>query len=251
MDKFFIRFCLQRMQGAIGEVFPYECIMDASAEDILSFMQECKEWQHKRADEISSTMNLSALIDKKVLFVGDSLTADRLGYRGIVTKAAKLNPYNAAISGAISTDMLRYLKDRIQEFNPDIISVMIGTNDSLIIADEKNLVSKNEYEKNIEKIICIGKDSGAMVMISTIPPTDELKFKSPNKANNNANITEYCDIIRKQAIKQNAILNDFADEVKNESIEKIIENDGIHLTPYGQTALAKRWLKTLLRSLGT
>ena len=246
MDKFFIRFCLQRMEGALEENFPYECIMDASKKEILSFLDECDSWQQKQADRISLTMNLAELNGKKVLFVGDSLTADRLGYRGIVTKAAKLTGYNAAISGAISTDMFRYLKDHIQKFNPDIVSIMIGTNDSLIIADEKNLVSKEEYDCNLEKIIDISKESGAKIIISTIPPTDEERFKSPNKSNNNHNIGIYCDIIRNKAKKYGIILNDFAEFVKVLSLEQIIEDDGIHLTKQGQVYLAESWLNALV-----
>ena len=248
MDKFFIRFCLQRMEGLLDENFPYECIMDTTAEEVSSFIHECEKWQQKQADNISSSIDLTALYGRKVLFVGDSLTADRLGYRGIVTKAAQIDGYNAAISGAISADMLRYLKDHIQAFNPDIISVMIGTNDSLIIADEKNLVGKEEYGSNIEKIISVGKASGAQVIISTIPPIDEKRFNSPNKANNNLNIDAYCNIIREKA-KNGAILNDFAESAKDNSLEQIIENDGVHLTPYGQAFLAKCWLETVLGNI--
>ncbi len=248
MDKFYIRFCLQRMQGAVEENFPYECIMDASAEEISSFINECDEWQGRQADEICASMKLGELKGKRVLFVGDSITADRMSYRGIVTKAAQLVEYNAAISGAVSTDMFRHLKQYIQNFNPDIISIMIGSNDSLIIADKKNLVSKREYEDNIEKIIHISKESGAKVMISTIQPVDEKRFNSPNKTNNNANITDYCNIIRNQAMKNNISLNDFADAIKDESIKKLIENDGVHLTPYGQSCLAKQWLNTIIET---
>lgn len=250
MDKFFIRFNLQRMEGALNENFPFECIMDdATTEEITAFIDECEEWQQKQADNISSEIDLSKLHGKRVLFVGDSLTADRLSYRGIVCKAAKINGYNAAISGAISADMYRYLQDHIQAFNPDIISVMIGTNDSLIITDEKNLVSKNEFENNIEKILRIGKASGAAVIISTIPPTDEKGFELLNTSNNNTNIADYCDIIRKEALKEKVILNDFSKRMENIPLEKIIENDGVHLTRYGQACLAECLINTLIDNI--
>ena len=246
MDKFFIRFSLQRMQGGLGEAFPYECIMDATHEKITAFINECEHRQQEEADKLRSKTDISKIKGKKVLFVGDSITADRLGYRGIVTKAAGFNSFNAAISGAVSTDMFRFIKDNIQNFNPDIISVMIGTNDSLIIADEKNLVSKEEYEKNIEQILSISKKSGAKVLISTLPPTDEKRFNSPNKANNNANIGDYCEIIRKIAKKHDVILNDFFEKSQSEKLEKIIEDDGIHLTPYGQSFFAECWLDAII-----
>lgn len=248
MDTFFIRFCLQRMEGALKEDFPYECIMEASKEEVSSFLAECNAWQQEQADEIGFVMNLAELNGKKVLFVGDSLTADRFGYRGIVTKAAKLTSYNTAISGAISTDMFRYLQDHIQMYNPEIISILIGTNDSLIIAGEKNLVSKEEYGVNLEKIIAISKRSGAKVIISTLPPTDEEKFKSPNKSNNNHNIGMYCDIIRNKAQEYGVMLNDFAESVKGLPLKEILEDDGVHLTKFGQAYLAKAWLDTIVNN---
>lgn len=248
MDKFFLRYYLQRMQGVLGENFPYECIMDASKEEISSFIEECDTWQQEQARIICKSLDTSPLHGKKVLFVGDSLTADRLGYRGIVTKAACLNAHNAAISGAISPDMLRYLPDRISAFKPEIISVMIGTNDSLIVAGEKNLVSLEEYEQNIEKIVVLAKASQAQVVLSTIPPTDEKRFGSYERSNNNVNIGKYCDIVRAVSCRCGAVLNDFANEIMDEPLENIIENDGVHLTRYGQARFAQKWMNTLLES---
>lgn len=246
MDKFFVRFALQRSLGTFGETFPYESIMKAEDGEIEAFIEECDAWQKKQAEEISTLMDLKSLNGKRVLFVGDSITADRLGYRGIVTKAAGFESLNAAISGAVSSDMLRCIKDNAVSFKPEIVSVMLGTNDSLIIADEKNLVSLEEYENNLDVIIRICKESGASVIISTPPPTDEKRFAITYKSNNNYNIRRYCDVIRKLAKKHSVLLNDFSEIIKNEPLEEILEPDGIHLTSYGHRKFAEKWIETAL-----
>ncbi len=245
MDKFFIRFCLQRSQGTFGNEFPYEHFMNAEKEEIDAFLSECEDWTGEQADKLCSELDLTKLRSKKVMFLGDSLTADRLSYRAIVTKAGELTPCNAAISGAVSTDMLRCLRDNLLGFKPDIISIMIGTNDSLFVADGINLVSPDEYRRNLDALISIGKDTGAEVVVSTLPPVVEERIKMATKTNNNRNVEAYCEIIREVAAKHNAILNDFFKEAKKLPAEKIIETDGVHLTPYGHSKFAYFWLEKL------
>ena len=108
MDKFFIRFIMQRSIGSFEDNnFRYDYFMEGKKEEIDSFIKECEDWQKSRAEVLAGKYDLKALHGKRILYVGDSITADRLGYRGITTYAAKLNAYNAAISAAQSTDMLR------------------------------------------------------------------------------------------------------------------------------------------------
>ena len=249
MDKFFIRFCLQRSQGTFGNDFPYEHFMDGAEEEIAGFIEECEAWVQKQADELVSQIDLSKLRSKKVMFLGDSLTADRFSYRAIITKAAYLTSHNGAISGSVSTDMLRCIRDNLLGFKPDIISIMSGTNDSIFIDDGINLVSRDEYRRNLDALVTISKNAGAEVILSTIPPVVDKRIKMATKTNNNRNITDYCGIIREVSEKHGIILNDFSKEAEKLSAEKIIEIDGIHLTPYGQKAFAECWIKTILKYL--
>lgn len=250
LNGFYIRFSLQRMEGTVSEDFPYETIMEGTtAEEVAEYINWCDSWQKEQADILSEKFDTSKLHGKKIVFVGDSITADRLGYRGIVTKAADMVSSNLAISGAISTDMFRYLPDRLQYFKPEIVSVMIGTNDSLIVAGERNLVRKEEYRDNIAEIIKLSKQSGATVIISTIPPTDESRFPAGNSSNNNANIEEYCEIVREEAEKYGAILNDFSKEAKSKDLGQLMLYDGIHLDKSGQVFFAECWLKTVLEAI--
>ncbi|MBR5271673.1 MAG: hypothetical protein IKV64_05780 [Clostridia bacterium] len=249
MDKFFIRFRLQSSFGTFGEEFPYESIMETTPQEVAAFIREGEEWQQEQAKNLNAAMDIKVLQNKKVMFVGDSITADRLSYRGIVTKAAKLNECNASVSGAVTTNMLLTFENHLLSFNPEIVSVMLGTNDSLIISGKKNFVSKQEYADNLDAIISLSKEAGAKIILTTPPPIDEKRFNFQYRENNNSNIKDYCDIIRKKAAEHGVILNDFADKAKNEDFEKIIENDGVHLTPCGQALLAKEWLCTLIQNI--
>ena len=91
MDKFFIRFRLQSSFGTFGEEFPYESIMETTPQEVAAFIREGEESQQEQAKNLNAAMDMQILHNKKVMFIGDSITADRLSYRGIVTKAAKLN----------------------------------------------------------------------------------------------------------------------------------------------------------------
>ena len=252
MDKFFIRFIMQRSLGAFDDNnFNYEYFMDGSQEEIDEFIKECDEWQKTQADILAKKFDLHKLHNKKILYVGDSITADRLGYRGITTFAAKFNAYNAAISGAHSTDMLRYLYDHIKISKPDIISVMIGTNDALIIANGKNVVSPEEYRHNLSEIIRISKETGAVVIVSTLPPANEKLFAENFDTNSskltNDSIDRLSAIIRDEAKNKNVILNDVAKILKHYDVNKIIEKDSIHLTKLGQSIFAENWIDSIIK----
>ncbi len=252
MNEFFLRFILQRMIGVFDDdLFKYEYVMDASKEEIDGFIMQCRNWQMEQAEMLKREMDLTVLHNKKVLYVGDSITADRYGYRGITTFAAEFDSYNAAVSGATSLDMLRFLKDNIANSSPEIISIMIGTNDSLIIANGKNLVSPDEYRKNISEMLCISKQVTDKVIISTLPPANEEAFCKTHDTNfsnlTNKSIDVLSEIVREEAAKHNVLLNDVANVLRKCDFNEIVEEDGIHLTKTGQRIYAAQWLKSALK----
>ncbi len=250
---FFLRYSLQRMCGTFGEnQFDSKELLGINQEYIDNYIRECDNYVDEKAKMLAKKYNTSSINGKSVLFIGDSMTQDRVGYRSIVTKAAGLKAKNIAISGATSTDMLRLTYENIKGYKPEVVSVMIGTNDAYIYGGElkKSLVDADEYRKNIESILRDAKESGAAVVISTIPPMDEQKYaggyNTEVKTNNNLNISEYNKKVRDEAEKNGAILIDLENALKKESGE-MIEPDGIHLTRAGQVVMAELWIKAIER----
>lgn len=252
---FFLRFSLQRMGGVLDDDWFDSCDkIKITKEEIESFILECHKKQQLTAEKLIKKYGekMTVLEGKKVLFVGDSLTTDRLGYRGIITKAARLNSKNVSYSGATSVDMYRYLYGHIIDFEPEIISVMIGTNDAMghCGKNRESIVSKDEYRRNIRGILESSKQSGARVLITTIPQLDEEAFLQTSDVrimkNDDKNIAEYNKIVRKEAIAAGVELIDLESTLKEISKRGIYEPDGIHLSTEGQEILADLWLEKAL-----
>ena len=246
---FFLRYSLQRMCGTFGEnEFDSKELLCVGQDYIDEFIAECDRYCETETAKLADKYDTSYLSGKRVLFIGDSLTQDRVGYRPIVTKTADITAKSVAISGATSTDMLRLAYEAIRGFKPDIVSLMIGTNDAYIYGGQikKSLVSTEEYRQNIAGIISDAKASGAAVIVSAIPPMDERKYSDMHnvavKSNSNANIAGYNNIVRIEAA--DVMLVDLENAVKSASGE-MIEPDGIHLNRAGQLVLADLWIKTI------
>ena len=253
MDEiFFVRFSLQQSIGIFGEnQFTCDDIIAESKEQIAQYIAECKDWQEEQAKELRAKYDtIGKLSGKKVLYVGDSLTADRLSYRGITTEAANLDAHSSAVSGATSIDMLRSIYGELRKAEPEIVSILIGNNDCFFVGGKEkvNLVSKEEYQRNLKEMITICKQYGAFVMVVTLQDTyyanDEIK------ENNTANIAEYNSIIQNVVKETDAVLVDLNHELKIANAEKELEPDGVHLNKKAQRILADLWLKTLIENVG-
>ncbi|MBE7049204.1 MAG: hypothetical protein E7394_00350 [Ruminococcaceae bacterium] len=252
MNEFFIRFNLQDMVFSFQtEDFYNEKKMQASKEDVDKFIEECKNWQKEKADILKKEIDLSPLHGKRILYIGDSITAERTSYRGITTYAADFEATNGAISGATSVDMLRFLKENIKKSDAEIISIMIGTNDSGLITGGLSIVSPDEYRRNIREILRISKEKTDKVMISTLPPLNEEIICKTNNLLFDGRFQKMKDvmseIVREESERAGVLLNDVALHMKDMDKGVILEEDGTHLTKEGQFIYARNWLLNILK----
>ncbi len=249
--RFFVRFSLQRMGGTLDDDdFNSKDMIKISDEEIEKLTKEFHTKQQEIAQELACKYKegIKKLEGKKVLFVGDSQTADRMGYRGIVTKAAKLNSVNMSFSGSTSTDMYRFIYEKITVNKPELIFVMIGSNDAFAHSGkEKNrLVSSEEYRRNIFGILKNCVDSGTRTLVSTIPQFDRDSFlKTPDAAfkdNDDEAIAKYNQIVREAAASTGAELIDLEAVLKTMPKTGLYEPDGVHMSINGHKILADLWL---------
>lgn len=256
-EIFFVRFSLQQSCGIFGaNQFDCNDIISETKEQVAQYIAECSKWQEQKAEELRRKhRGILKLGGKKVLYIGDSLTADRLGYRGITTVAAGLDARSMAVSGATSVDMLRSVYGEVLKLKPEIISVLIGANDAFFVGgkDKVNLVGKEEYRRNLREILKVCKESGAIVLVLTIPDVSEKNLSQSNdsriKTNDNENVSEYCNIVRDEAQRAGVVLVDLNRALKAYNIEEMIEPDGVHLNKKGQLMLADLWLETLIEEV--
>ena len=244
-SRFYMRFNLHSSAGHFPvSVDIFERLLPDGREKLQAELDDFERIQSDRITKLKKNFpsEIEKIKNKKVLFVGDSITSDNLGYRASVTRAASLVAYDASISGGMSSMMLQDTQKLAKLHSPDIISIMIGTNDSISI-DGVPVVSAEEYERNLRALVGWAKQSGATVLLFEIPPINESSYKrlyTPlSQTQSNDNIRKYNRVLEKIAEEKGIGL------ISNQWIlegENMFEPDGIHLSVGGQEKFAENWL---------
>lgn len=246
--KFFARFNLHNSicsePISVKALRPFFDMTDGEIADMLNEIDEIQNERVKRLQN-KYPSELKLLTGKKVLFLGDSITSDNLGYRTTVTKAAKLCAVDGSVSGGTSSMILYDAKMLIEKHKPDIVSIMIGSNDSVsILENGLNQVSIEEYRRNVSKIAEWAKKSGAAVLLFEIPPIVpwrfEKSFSKQLKIQSNETVLLYNEALRDIAEQSGIKLhsNGWLSEDEN-----FYEPDGIHLSVIGQELFANKWIE--------
>lgn len=246
--KFFARFNLHnsicREPISVKTMRPF---LNMSNDEIKSMLCEMDEIQNARAEHLQKKYpsQVEILSGKKVLFLGDSITSDNLGYKETVTRAAELQAIDGSVSGGTSSIIFYEAKIFIEKQKPDLVSLMIGSNDSVSVAcKDLNQVSIKEYERNVRKIVQWAKESDAKVLLFEIPPVVEERFEKSfsgqSKMQSNETVRAYNEILKEIADDNEIQLqsNRWLSEENG-----LYEPDGIHLSVSGQELFAQKWLE--------
>ena len=244
---FFVRFNLHNsVSSSPLSVEVLKPLLNYGEDELDLMLREIDEIQSDRAGRLRKKHPeaVGALIGKKVLFLGDSITSDNLGYRGAVTRAADLRGIDGAVSGGTSSALLHSAKRYIEKEAPEIVSLMVGSNDSVSVdVAELNQVSPSEYERNVRAMVGWAKKSGAQVLLFEIPPiveeSFERNFSRQSKLQSNDTVKRYNGILCR--IADDAGIRLISSEWLSECRDNY-EPDGIHLSPCGQERFAESWL---------
>ncbi|HEY0670292.1 MAG TPA: SGNH/GDSL hydrolase family protein [Sphingobacteriaceae bacterium] len=189
----------------------------------------------------------------KWLFTGDSITqgaSHTLGYRAYPEIFAERIRFemnrsrdfviNTAISGNTSQDILNDFDWRIKQFCPDIVSLMIGTNDAAIIRN----TSPDAFNKTLGSLIDHFRKLGAIPVLHT-PNTIDTKRESGKQRKD---IVKYISVIQKTARDKKVILVDHWQYWQSHNKEVISEkwrNDALHPNGKGHLEIARLLFSTL------
>ena len=177
-------------------------------------------------------------IDDNYLFLGDS-----------ITERYDLDEYypdmfvvNSGVSGNVCEDILDNMKERVYQYNPSKVFLLIGTNDIQQEIEEDDIVS------NIEKILEEIKENRpyAELYLEAIYPVDEdmpgAKLRTNEEISSiNTKLEEYCKDNDIEFIDTYSLLLDEEEDRIKEEYTK----DGLHISDEGYEVITKELEKYL------
>lgn len=176
------------------------------------------------------------MLNKKILLIGDSITE---GFN-IKMFLSEFNILNKGVSGNNSDDLLKRIETDLLAHSPEIVFILIGTNDlaqgfsdAETISNVKNIVEKISSQLNKCKIY-----------LTSILPTRN------NELRPNERIKQLNKKLEKTAVKLNVgylnLYPLFKDE--EDQLRKEFTDDGLHLNESAYKNWAK-YLKEFLEKL--
>ncbi len=205
----------------------------------------------------------------KILFQGDSVTESGrvredsasigVGYPNVVAEVysalypdKNLSFVNRGISGNRVTDLLARYEEDFLAVRPDVVSILVGINDTWRRYDENDLTSEEEYYNTYKMLLeRIKKDmpNTKIIMIepfllSTIPEYEMWREDLDPKIQKVRKLArEYADAyLPMDGIMQSYVIKGYSDEV--------IAADSVHPTEVGHSIIAKEYMKVLDELLG-
>lgn len=194
------------------------------------------------------------MIKTTIVGFGDSLTH---GYGvpsnvGYIERLEKYMPQyfpntswyicNSSTSGDTTREGLKKLEKHVLSYNPNIVFVLFGSNDSAM--NEKQFRSLDEYEENLRKILTkiknhnnrTGLNGCIPIPILITPPPVREDICAPIRTNNR--LKQYGHIVKTLAKEYHCPLIGFFEQVINdENYIELLSDDGLHLSEKGYDLL--------------
>lgn len=168
---------------------------------------------------------------------------------------------NAGIGGNNTINLLARLDSDVIQNKPDLVILMVGTNDML---NTNKMLSYQEYEANLEQIVKTIQNSGAQVLLMCPPPLDSVYLFERHDRNlfqeiPNVKLDSARNIIQRIARMNNLLCIDLFQKFTEMNLPKHNEDlffineknsgsrDGVHLTSLGYHYIAEtifQFLKT-------
>ncbi|MFI5845049.1 SGNH/GDSL hydrolase family protein [Catenuloplanes sp. NPDC051500] len=178
----------------------------------------------------------------RIVAVGDSITADRLGWFDLLAASVELagapqaGLVNLSVSGNTTADALERF-DLLEAAQPTRVLLMLGTNDARAHGRTRHhrMVTPPETERNVRALIdLITHDLHAPVTVITPPAVDQDRIDAfftgaPLHWRADA-VAEVAAAVRKAA--PDAI--DLHESLDVRGGHDLLEDDGVHPTPAGQ-----------------
>lgn len=180
------------------------------------------------------------------LFMGDSITHGALHLAGYDSITQTFEKYlrddlgreddlviNTAVSSAGVTDTLTYLYERLERYSPDVVAIMLGTNN-------RSNPSGANYADNLQAIIDAAQNRGAKVI---------LRIPIPNRDNNDSGLADIRTLALQVAennpdvivVDQYAVFQELLTNAGY--MGGLLYNDNLHPKAPGQLLMSKLFIE--------
>jgi acyl-CoA thioesterase I len=205
------------------------------------------------------------MLEKVILFQGDSITdagrnrnePDSLGF-GYALFASSwflaqhpekpVTFLNRGIGGDRMKDLQARWKKDCLELKPDIVSILIGINDTWRRYDSNEPTSAEQFETGYRDILNQTKKLGANLVLCE----PFVLHVSEDRVRYREDLNPKIEVVNKLAKEYNAILipyDKIFQDISKHRPPSFWSADGVHPTPAGHMLMAQHWLKAVKQLL--
>lgn len=176
-----------------------------------------------------------------------------LGFTLIFCSSSKEYIINAGIGGNTTIDLLQRIDNDVIKKHPDIVLIMVGTNDML---NSKKMITYNDYKINLKKIVKKLKEEDINVILCSPPTVDSVYlFERHDRKlfteTPNLKLDSITQIMSRISIEENLYYIDINSKFKyqnlpSHNLDNYIRNeknsnarDGVHPTSLGYALIAE------------
>jgi lysophospholipase L1-like esterase len=165
----------------------------------------------------------------------------------------KVKMINAGILGNSTSDLLARINTDVLSMHPDVVILMVGTNDML---NSKKFISYADYEHNLKQITQQLKDKKIKIVMMAPPPVDTVYLLERHRRENfselaNVKLDSVRNIVKRISAEAKAYFVDLyelfnANGIPKHNEDEFIRNvknsgarDGVHPTEKGYTLISE------------
>jgi len=238
-DALHLQLLAQMLACAPDHIRDLVADLDATARDTATDMLADPEFA-------ASLAGLPWRDGDRVVAVGDSITADRLGWFEMLAAAMRRagtapgpSLLNLGVSGNTTADVLERF-DLLEAARPTVVLMMLGTNDARAHGRRHGhrMASPRETERNLRALVdIVVGEFGATVRLITPPAVDQNRstafFTDMPLRWHAETVAEVADVVR--AIDPDSV--DVHEAMLAHGLDGLMEADGVHPSLTGQRFL--------------
>ncbi|WP_108425610.1 SGNH/GDSL hydrolase family protein [Flagellimonas amoyensis] len=206
---------------------------------LLGFLNPMKstaqDWPNlEKYSEANATLSAPAADEKRVVFMGNSITE---GWLGANPDFFTENPYiNRGIGGQTTPQMVLRFRQDVIALNPKVVVILAGTND---IAGNTGPMTLVQIRDNILSMVQLAKANGISPIVCSVLPAYDYPWR-PGKEPN-VKIPELNGMLKEMAAQEEVMYLDYFSAMSDDrnGLPKELTTDEVHLTKAGYAEMEK------------